>query len=74
MKNMEIMLNYRSPGRTVSYEMRRMEESELRGGKAENAINTFLPWHTKVKRKVWIISPTKKPDIHRRIIRACIHG
>lgn len=39
---MEVMLNYQSPGRKVLYEMHRMEEAELRGGKTQNATNTFF--------------------------------
>ncbi|MDR2969367.1 MAG: hypothetical protein LBV32_07160 [Tannerellaceae bacterium] len=39
---MEIMLKYQSPGRKVLYELRRMEESELRGGKTNNATNAFF--------------------------------
>ena len=39
---MEIMLKYLSPGRKVLYELRRMEEAELRGGKTNNATNTFF--------------------------------
>ena len=39
---MEIALKYQSPGRKVLYELRRMEESELRGGKAKNATNVFF--------------------------------
>lgn len=39
---MVVTLKYQSPGRKVLYEMRRMEEAELRGGKTNNATNTFF--------------------------------
>ena len=39
---MEVTLKYESPGRKVLYEMRRMEEAELRAGKTNNATNTFF--------------------------------
>lgn len=39
---MEPLLKYRMPKRTVQYEFRRTEESELRGGKAENAIRQIF--------------------------------
>ena len=39
---METVLHYQSPGRTVRYELRRTEASELRGGKSENAVHEYF--------------------------------
>lgn len=39
---MEIILNYRTPHKSVRYELRRTEESELRGGKQANAVHQYF--------------------------------
>ncbi|GHT71182.1 hypothetical protein AGMMS50239_40230 [Bacteroidia bacterium] len=39
---MELNLHYQIPDRTVLYEFRRTEESELRGGKSENAVRQYF--------------------------------